>query len=109
MGCALSTQGSRLVGALLLPSRQVSRSALCATFRPTHQLDSPAGRGLGRATLTRSVSLQAPPWEPLSVVLEFWVWLPLGTGGTLVFPSLSRAGLENRLVIGASLGWRTSR
>ena len=62
MGCALSIQGSRLVGVLLLPSRQVSRSALCATFRPTHQLDSPAGRGLGRATLTRSVSLQAPPW-----------------------------------------------
>lgn len=72
----LSIPGSWLVGPLLLPSRQVSRSTLC------YQLDSLAGRGPGHAILTRSVSLPAPPWEPLSVVLEFWVWLPPGTEGS---------------------------
>lgn len=84
----LSIPGSWLVGALLPPSRQVSRSTPC------YQLDSPAGRGPGRAILTRSVSLPAPPWEPLSVVLEFWVWLPPGTS---VFPVLSWAGLAKKL------------
>lgn len=83
-----SIPGSWLVGALLPPSRQVSRSTPC------YQLDSPAGRGPGRAILTRSLSLPAPPWEPLSVVLEFWVWLPPGTS---VFLVLSRAGLAKKL------------
>lgn len=86
----LSIPGSRLVGALLLPSRQVSRCTLC------YRLDSPTGRGPGLTILTISVAAGAALGTT-----------KCGTGilgvaatrdrGTLVFLVLSREGLAKKL------------